>query len=45
MVSFDLLFRFEIDSLFFYPRLDLHTNLALVPLIDYEDLLGAHLVW
>jgi hypothetical protein len=30
-------------SFSFYPSLDLHTNLNLIPLIGYTDLLGAHL--
>jgi hypothetical protein len=38
-------FRFEIEFflLFIYPRLDLRPSVALVPLIDYMDLLGADL--
>jgi hypothetical protein len=38
-------FRFEIEFflLFIYPRLDLRPSVALIPLIDYTDLLGADL--
>jgi hypothetical protein len=44
--TFHLPFRFEIEFplLFSYPRLDLHTSMALVPLIDYGNHLNAYLV-
>jgi hypothetical protein len=40
-----LLFRFEIGFFLplIYPRLDLRPSVALVPLIDFADLLGADL--